>query len=329
MRRATTLPAAALLASVLAACGATPAALDPQGSGARQIADIAWVLFAGALVIFALVAALTAYALAASAQRRAWIGRHRFVVAAGIAFPAVTLTLLLVYALATSGRMVGARAAAPVRIEIVGEMWWWRIRYLDDAEAVQFATANELHIPVGRQVELRLTTADVLHSFWVPQLGGKLDMIPGRTNVLRIDADTAAVYRGQCAEYCGAQHAKMAMHVVAEPVDEFERWLDAQRADAVVPATPELSRGMALFVAHCGVCHAVRGTAAAGPHGPDLTHVASRRYIAAGTLPNNAGTLAAWIASSQRIKPHNRMPAFAGFASEELLSLAAYLESLR
>jgi cytochrome c oxidase subunit 2 len=225
--------------------------------------------------------------------------------------------------------MASATSASPVRIQIVGEMWWWRIRYLDERGAVLFDTANELHIPVGRPVELHLATADVLHSFWVPQLGGKLDMIPGRTNVLRIDADAPAVYRGQCAEYCGAQHAKMALHVVAEPVDAFERWLDAQRAPAGTPAAADHTRGLALFVAHCGMCHTVRGTDAAGAHGPDLTHVASRQFIAAGALPNNEGTLAAWIASSQTIKPHNRMPAFAGLPNEDLLALASYLGSLR
>jgi cytochrome c oxidase subunit 2 len=329
MRRATTLPAAVLLASVLAACGATPAALDPQGSGARQIADIAWALFAGALVIFALVAALTAYALAASAQRRAWIGRHRFVVAAGIAFPAVTLTLLLVYALATSGRMVGARAAAPVRIEVVGEMWWWRIRYLDDAGAVQFATANELHIPVGREVELHLTTADVLHSFWVPQLIPKTDLIAGRTRETWLRADRAGIFHGQCAEYCGIQHAHMAFAVIVQPRSDFDAWQRDASRPAGVPADAAARRGLQVFEqATCATCHTIRGTTAHGTVGPDLTNIGSRWSLGAGTVPNERGHLSGWIVNSQTVKPGNAMPP-QPLDPHQLQDLLTYLESLK
>lgn len=318
-----------LVLTQFSACSGMPSALDPHGSNARETAQIAWVLFGGAGLIYALVIGLTVYAVVASSQRRAWLGRRAFVVGAGIAFPMVTLAVLLFYTLKVSGELASSSAATPLKIEIVGEMWWWRVHYLDANRTTMLVTANEIHIPVGRTVEFSLKSADVLHSFWVPQLAGKLDLIPGRVNVLRLTADQPGVFRGQCAEYCGAQHAKMAFHVVAHPASEFELWLEAQRRPAEPPATPALEHGMALFVAHCGVCHTARGTPAAGQLGPDLTHIGSRRWLAAGTLPNNVGTLSGWIASSQHIKPENRMPSFDRFSGEDLRSLATYVASLQ
>ena len=317
-----------LFALAVCGCHAVPSVLDPHGSNARETAHLAWVLFVGAAVIFVLVMALATYALTARLERRTWLSDRRFVIVSGIVFPVVTLSALLFYALRTTGALAAPGAATPLRIEVVGEMWWWRVHYLDAGGAPMFAAANEVHVPVGRTVELTLKSADVLHSFWVPQLAGKLDLIPGRSNVLRLRADTAGVYRGQCAEYCGAQHARMAFHVVAHAPHEFEQWLAAQQNPATPPATPALDTGLALFVAQCAACHAIRGTPAAGTLGPDLTHFASRRYLAAGTLPNNAGTLSAWIASTQHIKPENRMPSFPGFSSDELRALSSYLMSL-
>jgi len=313
----------------LGACGNMPAVLDPHGSNAQQTAQIAWVLFWGGGLIFVFVMALAAYAVFASPAHRAWLGRQNFVVGAGIVFPIVTLSALLFYTFKVSGELVGAKDAAPLKIEIVGEMWWWRVHYVDAGGASVLVTANEVHIPVGRTVELFLESADVLHSFWVPNLAGKLDLIPGRVNVLRVKADSAGVFRGQCAEYCGAQHAKMAFHVVAHAVPEFDAWLAAQQLPAAAPRTPTLERGMTLFIANCGACHTVRATPAAGQLGPDLTHVGSRLALAAGTLPNNVGTIAGWIAASQHIKPENRMPSFDRFTGEELRALAAYVESLQ
>jgi cytochrome c oxidase subunit 2 len=312
----------------LAACGEIPAVLAPHGSNARQTAEIAWVLFVGSGVIFALVAALAAYALFAAPARRAWLGRRSFVVGAGIVFPVVALSALLIYSLRVGGALARSGEAEPLRIEIVGEMWWWRVRYVDSRGTRVLTTANEVHIPVGRNVEFRLASADVLHSFWVPNLAGKLDLIPGRVNVLRVQAERAGVFRGQCAEYCGAQHANMAFHVVAHPAPEFDAWLAAQQLPATAPPTPELARGLALFMANCSACHTVRGTPAAGELGPDLTHVGSRRFIAAGTLPQNVGTIAGWIASSQHVKPGNLMPSFDRLTGEELRALAAFVASL-
>ena len=208
-----------------------------------------------------------------------------------------------------------------LRIEVTGEQWWWRVRYLDAQGAPDFETANEIRIPAGRPVLLELKSADVIHSFWVPSLAGKLDMVPGRTNRLRLLASRPGEYRGQCAEYCGGPHAFMALFVVAEEAAQFERWAEGQRKPAAA--------ANALFTAHCGSCHTVRGTQAAGALGPDLTHVGSRLSIGAGLLPNNAGALAGWIASSQHLKPGNLMPSFRHFSGEELRAMASYLQTLK
>ena len=286
--------------------------LNPQGPDAAIIAEMSWVLIIGATIIFVVVMAIAGYALFGS-KREAFASKT-LIVGGGIVFPVVTLSALLVYSLVRAAALHPEEAGA-LRIEVVGEQWWWRVRYPD------FETANEIRIPVGRPVRLELKSADVIHSFWVPALAGKLDMIPGRTNVLRVRAERAGEFRGQCAEYCGGPHAFMALYVVAVPPEEFQTWSDRQRG----PAGEQNSS----FVAHCGACHTVRGTAAAGARGPDLTHVGSRLTIGAGLLPNNAGALAGWIASSQHLKPGNLMPSFEHFTGEELRELAAYLEGLK
>jgi cytochrome c oxidase subunit 2 len=295
-------------------------ALNPQGPDAALIAEISWVLFIGAALIFAAVMALAAYAVFAKRQSAARLSPRMLVVGGGIVFPAVTLFALLVYSLARAASLHPADAQA-LRIEVVGEQWWWRVHYLDAEGRRDFATANEIRVPVGRPVELELKSADVIHSFWVPVLAGKLDMIPGKTNRLRVRADRAGEFRGQCAEYCGGPHALMALYVVAEEEAGYERWAESQRRPA--------AEGNALFLSRCAGCHTVRGTPAAGHLGPDLTHVGGRLTIGAGLLPNNAGALAGWIASSQHLKPGNLMPAFAHLPGEELRALAGYLESLK
>jgi cytochrome c oxidase subunit 2 len=277
------------------------------------VADIAWVMFAGGGAIFLLVVILGAHALVAP---RRWLASESFVVAGGIVFPVVVLSVLLAYVVSPV-----AQAEPELRIEVVGEQWWWRVRYLDGRGETDFVTANEIRIPAGRTVELALSSADVIHSFWVPSLAGKVDMIPGRVNRLRLRADRAGLFRGQCAEYCGGPHAQMGLQVVALSADEYERWRTAQRRPAAAQNP--------LFNARCAVCHTVRGTPAAGTRGPDLTHVGSRAAIGAGWLPNNAGTLAAWIASSQHLKPGNLMPDFKEFSAQELTALAEYVESLK
>jgi cytochrome c oxidase subunit 2 len=216
-----------------------------------------------------------------------------------------------------------------VTIEVVAEQWWWRVRYLDARGRRTFETANEIRIPVGRPVELRLATADVIHSFWVPSLAGKLDMIPGRVNTMWVEAEQAGTFRGQCAEYCGGAHALMAFHVVAEPEAVFAAWRARQERPAPAPAKPDAQRGRELFVTQgCGLCHHVAGTPAAGSFGPDLSHVGGRLYVVSGLLPNHRGSLAAWIASAQHLKPENRMPSYRNLPGDDLRALAAWLEGL-
>ena len=303
--------------------------LNPQGSHAAVVAEMTWVLLAGGAAIFALVIALAAYALFARREHASRMREDWLIVAGGIVFPVVVLSALLVYSLVRAAAIDNGGESTPVRIEVTGEQWWWRVRYLDARGTVDFATANEIRIPVGRAVTIELRSSDVLHSFWVPSLAGKLDVIPGRVNRLRISADRAGTLRGQCAEYCGGPHAWMAFYVVVEDPERFDAWASAQRTHAVPARDPQAVRGEQLFMSHCAACHAVRGTSAAGDRGPDLTHVASRGTLAAGALPNNAGTLAAWIAESQRIKPGNLMPSFREFALEDLHALASYLHGLR
>jgi cytochrome c oxidase subunit 2 len=294
-------------------------ALSPGGPEGEVLAGLAWVLFLGAAAIFVAVMALAALAVWGPRRRATLLSSQAFVVGAGIVFTTLALAALLVYSL-VRGQAVQAAAEPALRIEVVGEQWWWRVRYLDAQGRRDFETANEIRIPAGQPVRLELRSADVIHSFWVPSLAGKLDMIPGRTNAMTLQASRPGEYRGQCAEYCGGPHAFMAFFVIAETEDAFEEWLLLQRAKAREENT--------LFNTRCGACHTVRGTAAAGTLGPDLTHVGSRRTIGAALLPMNRGSLAGWIASSQHLKPGNLMPSFRHFSGEELRELATYLESL-
>jgi cytochrome c oxidase subunit 2 len=215
------------------------------------------------------------------------------------------------------------------RIEITGHQWWWRVSYLlPGGESV--ASANEIRIPVGREIEFTLRAGDVIHSFWIPNLAGKVDMVPGRSNVLRLRASQAGIYRGQCAEFCGGVHALMALEVIAMNPGEYDLWLARARLPAAEPATDDALRGRALFIAGgCGSCHAIRGTEARGSIGPDLTKLGERRRIAAATLENTHTNLARFIADGQQVKPGNSMPPFRIFSSAELDALAAYLIGLR
>jgi cytochrome c oxidase subunit 2 len=226
-------------------------------------------------------------------------------------------------------RALGVTAACDetIRFEVNARQWWLVIRYSGSGK--QFELANELHLPAGRAVELELTTEDVIHSFWVPSLAGKVDMIPGHRNRLVLKADEPGVHRGLCAEYCGGQHALMAVFVIIEPEAEFERWRSQQVHDAEAPAGEFLARGRAAFMrGGCGECHTVRGTEARGDLGPDLTHVGSRRSLGAGILGNHVGTMAGWIAGTQALKPGSLMPDTRAYDGQELRALAAWLKSL-
>jgi cytochrome c oxidase subunit 2 len=308
--------------------GGIQSILLPEGPEAQRILASFWIMVAGGGAIVALVGMLITAALSGSSWRQ-WLAGESIVIAGGIAFPVLVLTALLVHELLLTRTSSAAPAETKLRISVVGEQWWWRIDY-EATDGERFQTANEIRIPVGIPVAVELTSADVIHSFWVPKLAGKLDMIPGRKTHLNLQANEAGVSRGQCAEYCGGPHAFMSIYVVAMEENAFTRWLSQQKAAAILPINPIERRGSELFIAAgCGGCHAVRGTEAKGTIGPDLTHVGGRLSLAAATLPNNESGFARWIADNQHIKPENRMPPFRLFTKAELASLSAYLASLK
>ena len=303
--------------------------LSPAGDAAGTIASLSWVLFAGATLIFAGVMGLLAWAVSRRAGARPVRPTH-WIIGGGIVFPLAVLTGLFVY---SHGRTPGWLAAPPpgaLLVSITAHMWWWEVRYRDPASGQDVTLANELHLPVGRPVWLGLNSPDVIHSFWVPALAGKVDMVPGRVNHLLVEARQAGVYRGQCAEYCGEQHARMALHVVARPRAEFDAWLVAQARPAASSSSPLLERGRQAFVAQrCNACHTVRGVAEESRLGPDLTHVGSRLYLGAGTLRNQAGAMAHWVADVQTIKPGARMPSSSDMDAGTLAAMGAWLDHLQ
>lgn len=296
---------------------------------ANRIGAISEVLFIGAAVIFLWVMIMLLLALYGPPRLRRRLGRPALIIAAGIVFPVVVLSALLFYTFGAATNMMRTTTQPALRIEVIGEMWWWRVRYLDDDGQLMFETANDIRMPAGLPVELVLKSDNVIHSFWVPALAGKLDMVPGHVNRLRVQAEEPGLFRGQCAEYCGAQHAKMMFDVQALSPGDFQEWVALQRQPALEPATDTLRMGKQHFMQVCAQCHTVRGTGAAGALGPDLTHIGSRLSLAAGVLPNNVGTLAGWIAGSQHIKPGNQMPSFNQLSGEGLRAVAQYMESLK
>lgn len=310
-------------------CSPQQSAMAPSGAEAERTNLLFWVMTTGGGIIFAGVLLIAALAILGGPGLRHRLSQEVFVKGAGIVFPVVVLTALLVYGLGIlrAGHAPDLQQGTH-RIAISGEQWWWRITYTD-ASGRSFASANELHLPVGEPVSLMLTSPDVIHSFWAPQLAGKLDMIPGRTNVLTVTATEEGISRGQCAEYCGGAHAFMSFHVVAHDPADYADWLAAEAGPAQQPGTAAARRGAALFLASgCGGCHTVRGTAADGAIGPDLTHVGARHSLAAATLPNSAAAFADWIVNNQHIKPENQMPPYGIFSETDLADLASYLEGL-
>lgn len=307
----------------------TQSALHPVSRAAEKIAFLWWLMFWAGTVIFLITMALLLIAIVRRPRSEAKsgppLGGTKFVIVSGIVLPAIILVILL---LVTMDVTVALRPTRPdMTIQVTGYQFWWDIRYPEQG----IVTANELHIPAGRPVRLELTSRDVIHSFWAPRLHGKIDLIPGRINTFWIAADKPGVYRGQCAEYCGAQHAHMAFYVVALPPEEFQAWVAARQTPHPEPAasTPAPARGREVFFqAGCQQCHTIRGTRAAGRAGPDLSHLGSRLSLGAGTLPNTPGNLEGWISNSQAVKPGNRMPRMY-LKPEDLHALRVYLESLK
>jgi cytochrome c oxidase subunit 2 len=320
--------AAAALAEATG-CDGIQSALNPQGIEASEVSTLFWTVTGVAVFVTLLVTVLLSLAIYGPARLRRLIAAHEVILVGGIAFPVVVLSLLLVYGLVVMQAGAARSSAADGDVvTITGKQWWWRVAYtLPDGR--QLLSANELRLPVGEAVELRLETEDVIHSFWAPRLGGKLDMIPGRTNVLTVEATAPGISRAQCAEYCGGAHALMSMYVVVMEPTAYQAWLAAEARPAGEPADAVAERGRQVFAeTGCGACHTVRGTEAAGIVGPDLTHVGSRHSLAAGTLPNDVDAFARWIADNQHIKPDNLMPPFGALDPGDLRALAHYLDGL-
>lgn len=310
------------------------AAHAPAGPQAQMLDRLGDLMYGIATVAFVLVVAalLTAVFRRRRADEQAEdpARERRMTMAVAVAVGATVATLVVVLFLSFgSGReLTGTAPAEALQVRVTGRQWFWDVEYRDSVPSRWATTANEIHVPVGRPVVFQLRSPDVIHSFWVPSLGVKRDMIPGQETSIWFQADTPGVYRGQCAEFCGYQHAKMAFLVVAEPPDRFAAWLARQRDTARTPADSLARRGEEVFLASsCVMCHAIGGTPAGSRVGPNLTHLASRRTIAAGTLPNTRGHLAGWIVDPQQIKPGVRMPPNA-LSPQDLQALLAYLESL-
>ena len=310
-------------------------ALHPGGPGAERIAQLWWLLLGLGSVVFLLVLAVLYRAVTHRGDRaepHRVVGSERdptkWVLAGGVALPALVLVPLLLVTLQALAALTPPKGTM-LEVVITGWQWWWDVRYTGEEPQAYLRTANELHIPVGRPVRVRLESDDVIHSFWVPSLQGKLDLVPGQVNTTWIQADSAGVYRGECAEYCGIQHARMQFRVIALPAGEFDAWRAEQQNPAVETSDSLSQAGQGVFMTRgCALCQSIRGTAAGGAAGPDLTHFASRSTIAAGTLPNTRGHLAGWIANPQAIKPGNLMPRIP-LRPEELQAVVAYLASLR
>jgi cytochrome c oxidase subunit 2 len=301
--------------------------LHPAGADAALVKQFAWVLFGAGALIFVAVMVLLALSLRRHGRP---LRPALWIAGGGIVFPVVLLTALLGWSTWRSAGLAPQASSSAMAISVTARMWWWEVNYRDPASGREIATANEIRIPAGRAVYLGLNAADVIHSLWVPALAGKRDMIPGRVTGLTLRADQPGVYRGQCAEYCGAQHAHMALQVVALAPAEFDAWLAGQARPATEPADALPLRGRAVFFEQrCQNCHTIRGVAERARLGPDLTHVGSRLQIGAGLLRNHRGALAGWIADPQALKPGVFMPAATGIDSESLRALAAYLEHLQ
>jgi cytochrome c oxidase subunit 2 len=327
----------AALAVAVGGCSGDQSALGPQGPGAEFILDLFWLFLTVCTAVFVLVVLGLGYALRRRhpAPTRPLERDGRFersaarLVAGLVAATAVVLVTLTGASYFTGRSLAGIGDGEPLTIRVTGRQWWWELRYENDDPSRVFTSANEIHVPAGEAVRLVLESSDVIHSFWVPSLAGKLDLVPGRQNTLDIVAGKPGVYRGQCAEFCGLQHAHMAVVVVAMPREEFDHWVDGQLAAAAEPADGTARRGKVAFLAStCVMCHAIRGTPAAARTGPDLTHVGSRRSIAADTLPMEVAAVAAWIRDPQAIKPGANMPP-SPLPPGDVEAIASYLAGLK
>lgn len=311
--------------------------LHPAGPRSAAVDHLWWFAFIVAAVVYLLTIGTLFWAMARARnrERNAELlpvdahDRMKRSVTLALAASVVILLVFLGYDLSIARTRDPVPSRHPLTIEVTGHQWWWQVNYADTSVHGRFETANEIHVPVGQPVLFLLSSTDVIHSFWVPNLAGKKDLIPGYSQSFWFQADTAGIYRGQCAEFCGEQHAKMALYIVAQPLDDYRKWAAGQTGPGAPPADSVTKRGQEVFLTSpCVLCHAISGTPAGSHAGPNLTHLASRRTIGAGTLPNTRGNLAGWILDSQRIKPGNKMPPNM-IEPKDLDALLTYLQSLK
>lgn len=307
--------------------------LDAAGIQAERIEALWWTMFWVTTAVTAIVFAMLGWAVMRARRQEPHSPAGdprllRYVAGGAIASIAILFGLLIV-TIVTSRAIASQYDEQALQIEVTAYQWWWNVEYQHPEPEQRVRTANEIHIPVGRTVGVKLLASDVIHSFWVPALHGKMDAIPGHEGTLWLRADRPGLYRGQCAEYCGAQHAHMAFVVIAEPPDVFERWIQAQRTTAAQPQTEQEQRGLYLVQrSACVMCHTIRGTAAGGRMGPDLTHIASRGTILAATAERTPENLHRLIRDPQQFKPGTRMPPL-NFSDDDRAAIVAYLERLR
>jgi cytochrome c oxidase subunit 2 len=304
-----------------------PSVLDPRGPEAHRIAGIWWLMFGMAAAVYAVVGGFILAGILrgrrTAAGKDSRISERAFIWIGGIIVPTAILGVLAVVTVQGTTHLRRPERNA-LRIEVVGKRWWWQVHY----PTLHFTTANEIHIPVGRQIEIGLDSDNIIHSFWVPQLAGKLDTIPGQHNVLRLKADKAGTYRGICAEYCGTQHARMQFVVIADSTAIFDRWAARRQRPPAPPEGDLAAAGQMVFMrSTCAGCHTIAGTQADGKLGPDLTDFGARSWIGAITAPNTVANLSGWIVDSQALKPGNLMPPVS-LSPDDLRAIVAYLEGL-
>jgi cytochrome c oxidase subunit 2 len=316
---------------VATGCGSNQSITSPVTEPAREIDTLWWSMFAGGMVVFLAVMGLLVLAFVrrkrATEHDEGERMSYAVILGGGMLAPVVLLAVLFAFVIRVMPAVSApARGSTSLTVQVIGHQWYWEVRY----PGTGAVTANEIHLPVGTPVRIVARTADVIHSFWVPRLNRKIDMIPGRSNSIELDVPRVGTYRGQCSEFCGLEHAEMAFEVIVQPRDAFRAWLDHEAQPAQTPSGGTALAGQQQFMnASCGDCHTIRGTEAGGRVGPDLTHLGSRRTLAALTIPNTPGDLMQWITNPQGFKPGSRMPAFASLPPAARRALVAYLESLR
>jgi cytochrome c oxidase subunit 2 len=320
-------------------CATVQSTLGGSGPAARRIASMQWLMILLFLGVTLIMWVLVVWGVS---RRRGTLeehepidagGGHAWITIGGMFIPLSILSVLFILSLFLLNSFPihdPGHAATPPAMVVIGHQWWWEVHYLNKNPQLDVTTANEIHIPVNKPVTIELKSADVTHAFWIPALHGKVDMIPGHPNFIRIEASHSGTYKGECAEFCGVQHAHMRLLLIAQPQEQYQAWLDNLRQPGRTPTTPAAIAGEQVFVmGPCSQCHTVRGTAAHGAFGPALTHIGSRRMIGADSFPNNKGYLAGWVTHAQSLKPGAKMPNITQLTGIQLRDLVAYLQQLQ